>query len=290
MKTVEFFSAHPVFLLDEAAGVVSLPEGRPGPRLWLAAEDEIEQGGIAVKHAHFPAMTCTTCGQHYFISRLLPDNRGLLSEFAMAWQRSAANISGTEVAAALEAASFQAHRLRELSNVELVWTGPSTWSAGLRSTEQVILDIISRAKRSIYLVTFAAYRVEAIVAALRDAISRDVRVTLVLEDKDESDGKVNFSALTSLAGGDRRALKVYVWPPEQRKRNDRGQHGTPHAKCVLVDSDRLFVSSANMTSFAVALNIELGVFLNGGDAPRQMERNLTELIRTGVRREHKSEV
>jgi len=44
-----------------------------------------------------------------------------------------------------------------------------------------------------------------------------------------------------------------------------------------------------MTSFALALNIELGVLLNGGDAPRQMERNLTELIRTGVLREHKSE-
>lgn len=223
------------------------------------------------------------------LSRLLPDNRGLLTEFATAWKRSSVNISGAEVAAALEAASFQERRLRELSSVELVWTGPSTLSAGLRSTEQVILDMICRARRSIYLVTFAAYRVEAVVAALRDAISRDVRVALVLEDKDESEGKVNFNALASLAGGDLRALKVYVWPLEQRKRNDRGQHGALHAKCVLVDSDRLFVSSANMTSFALALNIELGVLLNGGDAPRQMERNLTELIRTGVLREYTTE-
>ena len=58
---------------------------------------------------------------------------------------------------------------------------------------------------------------------------------------------------------------------------------------MLVDSDRLFVSSANMTSFALALNIELGVLLNGGDAPRQLERNLSELIRTGVLREKKSQ-
>ncbi len=222
--------------------------------------------------------------------QLLSDNRGLLSELATAWQRSSVSISGAEVAAALEAASFQERRLRELSSVELVWTGPSTLSAGLRSTEQVILDMIGRAKRSIYLVTFAAYKVEAVVAALRDAISRGVRVALVVEDKDESDGKVNFNALPALAGGALRALKVYVWPLGQRKRNDRGQYGTLHAKCVLVDSDRLFVSSANMTAFALALNIELGVLLNGGDAPRQMERNLTELIRTGVLREHKSEI
>ena len=227
------------------------------------------------------------------INRVLPrlrsDNRGLLAEFSNAWQQSATSISGAEVAAALEAAAFQERRLRELSNVELVWTGPTTLSAGLRSTEQVILDMISRAKRSIYLVTFAAYKVDTVVAALREAISREVRVALVVEDKDESDGKVNFNALPFLAQGELRAIKAYVWPSEQRKRNDRGQHGTLHAKCVLVDSDRLFVSSANMTSFALALNIELGVLLNGGDAPRQMERNLTELIRTGVLREQRSE-
>src|SRR3972149_7173906 len=58
------------------------------------------------------------------LPRLLPDNRGLLSEFSMAWQRSAVNITGAEVAAALEAASFQERRLRELSRVELGWPGP----------------------------------------------------------------------------------------------------------------------------------------------------------------------
>ncbi|MPY76873.1 MAG: hypothetical protein GEU87_21775 [Alphaproteobacteria bacterium] len=69
---------------------------------------------------------------------------------------------------------------------------------------------------------------------------------------------------------------------DRRARNDRGQHGTLHAKCVVVDAERLFVSSANMTEFALVLNIELGVLLKGGDAPSQVERHLTELIRTGV--------
>lgn len=40
-----------------------------------------------------------------------------------------------------------------------------------------------------------------------------------------------------------------------------------------------------MTEFASTLNIELGVLLRGGEAPRQVERNLTELIRKGVLRE-----
>ena len=94
----------------------------------------------------------------------------------------------------------------------------------------------------------------------------------------------SLSASTNVSGG-REAATVYGWPLEQRQRNERGDYGALHAKCVLVDSQGLFVSSANMTEFALTLNIELGVLLNGGDAPRQVERNLTELIRTGVLRE-----
>jgi hypothetical protein len=63
------------FLRGISGAVVSFPEGHPGPRLWLAAEDEIEEGGTEVKHAHFPAMTCTTCGQHCFVSQGLRVHR-----------------------------------------------------------------------------------------------------------------------------------------------------------------------------------------------------------------------
>ncbi len=44
-------------------------EAQSGARLWLAAEDEIEQTG-AGKFAHLSVLTCTTCGQHYFVTAL----------------------------------------------------------------------------------------------------------------------------------------------------------------------------------------------------------------------------
>jgi phosphatidylserine/phosphatidylglycerophosphate/cardiolipin synthase-like enzyme len=215
-----------------------------------------------------------------FLSQLNPDNRGLLSEFADAWMSAAT--PGAEIAAGIEAAAFQERRLRAMSSVELVWTGPSTLSAGLRSTEQVILEMFRAARHSVYLVTFAAYKVGSLVAALREAIARGVRVSFVLEDKEESAGKVSVSALQALSGAGLGAVKTYLWPLERRQRNERGDHGSLHAKCVLVDGERLFVTSANMTEFALTLNIELGVLLTGGEAPRQAERKLTELIRTGV--------
>ncbi len=56
------------FVRGISGAVVSFPEGGGDPRLWLAAEDEIEaEGG---DYAHFPVTTCTTCGQHYFVALL----------------------------------------------------------------------------------------------------------------------------------------------------------------------------------------------------------------------------
>lgn len=58
------------FIRGISGAVVSFPAGIDIPRLWLAAEDEIEAAEGEEKHAHFPVTTCTTCGQHYFISFL----------------------------------------------------------------------------------------------------------------------------------------------------------------------------------------------------------------------------
>ncbi len=58
------------FVRGISGAVVSFPEGEAEPRLWLAAEDEIDAAGGEALHAHFPVMTCSTCGQHYFTTFL----------------------------------------------------------------------------------------------------------------------------------------------------------------------------------------------------------------------------
>jgi hypothetical protein len=57
------------FIRGISGAVASFPNGDARPRLWLAAEDEIEASGDG-EHAHFPLTTCTTCGQHYFVTFL----------------------------------------------------------------------------------------------------------------------------------------------------------------------------------------------------------------------------
>ncbi len=68
------------FVRGIPGAVVSFPDGTDGPRLWLAAEDEIEHGERASaeeaepsgesRSARLPALTCTTCGQHYYETHL----------------------------------------------------------------------------------------------------------------------------------------------------------------------------------------------------------------------------
>ena len=73
------------FVRGIPGAVVSYPDATDGPRLWLAAEDEIDNGGATpggrttqtgaepsgeARSAHFPVLTCTTCGQHYYETHL----------------------------------------------------------------------------------------------------------------------------------------------------------------------------------------------------------------------------
>lgn len=62
------------FIRGISGAVVSFDDGSIEPRLWLAAEDEVEskegEGSEAIRRAHFPVTTCTTCGQHYYLAFL----------------------------------------------------------------------------------------------------------------------------------------------------------------------------------------------------------------------------
>ncbi|WP_186115986.1 DISARM system phospholipase D-like protein DrmC [Burkholderia gladioli] len=198
------------------------------------------------------------------------------------WRNCAGRVPPGELAASVEGALHQATRLRGESSVELVWSGPATPRLGFRSTEQVLLELISGARRSLFIVTFAAYKVDALVQAIQAAVTRGVKVSFLLESREESDGKVDFDAADGLALSRVGGITTYVWPLAKRPKSIQGLHGSLHAKFVVADEEVLFVSSANLTDYAMNLNIELGTLMRGGDAPRQVAANLAALLRDGV--------
>ena len=76
----------------------------------------------------------------------------------------------------------------------------------------------------------------------------------------------------------RGALRFTYWPKENRKADASGKLGILHVKCVVGDGRWLFLSSANLTKYAFSLNMELGVLITGGEAPRQIEQVFEEMI------------
>ena len=61
-----------------------------------------------------------------------------------------------------------------------------------------------------------------------------------------------------------------------------GRHGSLHAKVAIADGRVMLISSANLTEYAMTLNMELGVMMYGGPLPAQVEAHLGRLAEQGV--------
>jgi phosphatidylserine/phosphatidylglycerophosphate/cardiolipin synthase-like enzyme len=74
-------------------------------------------------------------------------------------------------------------------------------------------------------------------------------------------------------------LRLLHWPLDRRRGNIPGRL---HAKLVVADRKVAFVTSANLTGSALERNLECGLLVRGGPAPRRLTDHIAALIREGV--------
>ncbi|MGE3108402.1 MAG: DISARM system phospholipase D-like protein DrmC [Phycisphaerales bacterium] len=206
-------------------------------------------------------------------------SRDLLARLLRMWAQSSRepNVLAEHLEVALGAVEAE----RTAQQISLVWTGPQLPGRTLRQTEQALLEVIETARQELWIVTFAAYRVASVVAALQSAVRRGVRLWLVAESADASDGKLTFDAAAALGDEVRKSATVLAWPRDQRPVDAAGRTGSLHAKCALADDRLAFVSSANLTEYALHLNIELGVVIEDGPVPAALGNHFRNLLRMG---------
>lgn len=180
------------------------------------------------------------------------------------------DINGKAIAFALRAAAEASAIVGDERRAEIAWTGPATAAVPLRRVDQVIYSMLETASEEILLVTFAAYRAERVLSALRVATDRGVRVRLVIELAQASGGKISFDGLQGFRAAVP-AAQIYYWPVIRRERNSAGAYGSMHAKCLVVDRSRAIVSSANLTDYALEANMELGLVVQRPVAARLAE-------------------
>lgn len=210
-----------------------------------------------------------------------PSARALVEKLLQAWAE-VQELSPAGLAWALRAAEAADEARRREQRLDLVWSGPTPGFTTLRRTDQVLLQLIQESKRSLLIVTFAAYRVDTLRQALLAASQRGVRISIILESQKVSEGKLAFESLDAMGEELREAAHIYFWPLDQRPRNVSGKHGSLHVKCAVADDERLLVSSANLTEYALSLNMELGVLIEGGDLPYDVAQHFDGLIQRRI--------
>jgi phosphatidylserine/phosphatidylglycerophosphate/cardiolipin synthase-like enzyme len=161
--------------------------------------------------------------------------------------------------------------------IESVWSGPSSHAVPVRSTAQALVDLISSATAELLLMTYSARPHPPVLGALSAARGRGVRVAIVVETLQGAAGALvgtePAAAFRTVPG-----VELWHWPPAARG----SPGGKMHAKMAVADRSALLVSSANLTQSGVGTNIEAGVLVRGGHAPRRATEHVAHLIAGGV--------
>jgi cardiolipin synthase A/B len=195
---------------------------------------------------------------------------------------------GYAILAATQMSAY--HRQRQ--RLDLLWTGPETTVIPTRRNDQALLDVIGAARETLYLVSFAVYQIEGIQTAVAQALDRGVQVHLFLElpQRNGETGQVGYNTLQAF--GVELALRcwVYEWAMAKRpfrlvwdapRQTQKKRYAALHAKLAVADDAQLFISSANLTEYAMLHNMEMGVLITGGDEPGRVREHLRALVERG---------
>lgn len=177
---------------------------------------------------------------------------------------------------------------------ELVWTGPEAPAGTARDTAVVLRELFEGARESVILAGYSFDHARDVLAPLYHAMQvhhADARFFVDLPQVEHGDD-VSAHVAKHLGG-----FLASNWPfgdPRPRLYYDkRALHPGPpfcslHAKCVVVDGARAFVSSANFTQRGQERNIEVGVLIEDASFAGYLAGQWQGLIETGIAGEFRS--
>lgn len=174
--------------------------------------------------------------------------------------------------------------------IELVSTGPTTDSTPTRQTAVAVRELFASAHESVLVVGFAVNQGRQVFQTLAHRMEQipDLKVRLCLNVPRGWNDTSRDSELVLRFAHD---FQQHEWPGQKlpdvfydpRSLDTSSNKRTSlHAKCIVIDDQMAFISSANFTEAAQSRNIEVGVLLRSSPSAIQLVAHIDELIATGV--------
>lgn len=238
---------------------------------------QVEALARALEHHDGPSASVRSTAMGVVPTPAFADLAGRLLD---GWAAGPGGISGAGLAIALMATARAVEEVRKQEAIEIVWTGPLTNQVPVRLTREALLDVVRTAKKELFVVSFAAYKVKDVVDALGETADSGVKVRLVLETAKADGGTLSVGAAATF-NALREKAHFYIWPQDKRPVIENGRAAL-HAKGAVADDHTALVTSANLTGFAIKENMELGILIRGGPVPGRLAAHFRELIARGV--------
>lgn len=174
--------------------------------------------------------------------------------------------------------------------IDLVWTGEEVLGTESRDTRIVVQELFSQANQSVLISSYAldtGRKAQALFQPLARRMEEkpDLQVRLFVNIKrpfgknQESDATLvrRFSETfqRDIWSGER-FPEVFYDPRSLSK--EKAPRACLHAKCVVIDDERLLITSANFTEAAHQRNIEAGVLLSDSVAAKAIRAQFETLV------------
>ncbi|MBS1805498.1 MAG: phospholipase [Acidobacteria bacterium] len=174
--------------------------------------------------------------------------------------------------------------------IQLVMSGPQLAGSERRDTAVVVSDLFRNAQENVLIAGYAIYQGRRLfdeLARRMDELPKlDVRMFLDISRKP---GDTSMSGEIVRRFTER--FQYEEWPHNSRTPqvfyDSRGldldwtERASMHAKCIVVDGHRVFISSANFTEAAQERNVEIGVLFESVAAATRISRFFSALADSG---------
>ncbi len=176
---------------------------------------------------------------------------------------------------------------------ELVWTGEQNPEQPIRDTAVVVKELFQRAKQSILLSSYSfdsSIKTRALFTPLAQRMEEveglEVLFFLNIQRKwgDVTESEIlvkQFSRQFREEWWPGSTLPQVYYDPRALERTSGSSRACLHAKCILVDEQYLFLTSANFSEAAHERNIEAGLLLDDSRQAKQLSLQYTYLREEG---------